>query len=108
MLAVPNPDLVERSRPWTRTTDPQSLRALLQAGGVPDSEIVAEKGEQVLRSPADWWTVVLGSGLRWTVEQVGVEAAERMRAANIAFIRDNGVTAIETTPIYAVASKEWS
>ena len=91
--------------PWDRITEPEAVRGLLRDGGIADAEIVAEAGRQPLRSPEDWWTIVLGSGFRWTVEQLGPELAERVRIANLARIRADNIAAIETNAIYAVARK---
>ena len=65
----------------------------------------AENGQQALQSAEDWWTVVLGSGYRWTVEQMNRETVARVREANIEAIKQNGLTSIATNVIYAVASK---
>jgi hypothetical protein len=99
------PDLVARTSPWDRITEPEAVRGLLRDGGIADAEIVAEAGRQLLRSPEDWWTIVLGSGFRWTVEQLGPEMAERVRAANLARIRADNIAAIETNAVYAIARK---
>lgn len=96
-------DLVPAVSPWARITEPQAVRDLMREAGIPDVEVVAEASTQRLRSPEDWWTVVLGSGFRWTVEQLGPEAAERVRAANLAHMR--GVDAIETNAIYVTSRK---
>jgi hypothetical protein len=68
-------------------------------------DVVAEPGRQTLRSPDDWWTIVLGSGFRWTVDQLGPEAAEQVRSANLAELRRARVDAIETNAIFATARK---
>jgi ubiquinone/menaquinone biosynthesis C-methylase UbiE len=99
------PDLVPAVSPWARITEPESLDGLLLEAGIADAEIVAEPSRQRLRSPEDWWTVVLGSGFRWTVEQLGHELAEQVRSANLAAIRTNRIDSIETNAIFAVARK---
>jgi ubiquinone/menaquinone biosynthesis C-methylase UbiE len=76
-------DLIPAVSPWERIMTPAALRQLLTGSGIGQADIVAEDGRQVLRSPDDWWTVVLGSGYRWTVDQVDKEAIERVRAANL-------------------------
>ncbi len=73
--------------------------------GVPNGQITSEDGKQHLRSPGDWWMIALGTGLRWTIDQMGPEAAIRLRDANLAWLRQHGVDAIETNVIYAVATK---
>jgi len=99
------PDLHASFNPWDRIADPASLRKLFSEAGVAEAAIVAEDGRQVLRSPEDWWTMVLGSGYRWTVDQIGPEMAERLRNANLAWIRSHNITSVETNVIYAVAGK---
>ena len=99
------PDLHASFNPWDRIADPASLRKLFTEAGVAEAAIVAEDGRQALRSPEDWWTMVLGSGYRWTVDQIGPEMAERLRNANLAWIRSHNITSVETNVIYAVARK---
>jgi ubiquinone/menaquinone biosynthesis C-methylase UbiE len=97
------PDLVARASPWDRITGVEAVRQLLHDSGIAEADILAEEGRQALRSPEDWWTIVLGSGFRWTVEQLGPEAAMRVRDANLARIRADNITAVETNAIYITA-----
>jgi ubiquinone/menaquinone biosynthesis C-methylase UbiE len=99
------PDLHASFNPWDRIADPASLRKLFTEAGIAEAEIVAEDGRQALRSAEDWWTMVLGSGYRWTVDQMEPEMAERLRNANLAWIRSHNVTSVETNVIYAGARK---
>jgi len=99
------PDLLPAVNPWERITTPGALRQLLGEGGIAAADIAAEDGRQEFRSPDDWWTVVLGSGYRWTVDRMDDQTVARVRAANLAPLRQNGVTSIETNVIYAVARK---
>jgi ubiquinone/menaquinone biosynthesis C-methylase UbiE len=99
------PDLYSAFNPWDRITDVEAVRRLLRDGGVGDAEIIAEKGLQPLRSAEDWWIIALGSGLRWTIEQMGPDAAARVRTDNVQWLRENGIKAIETNAIYAIGNK---
>jgi SAM-dependent methyltransferase len=99
------PDLAAAFNPWDRIAEPAALRRLFTEAGVAEAEIVAEDGRQELRSPEDWWTMVLGSGYRWTVDQMEPELAERLRNANLAWMRAHNVASVETNVIYAVARK---
>jgi ubiquinone/menaquinone biosynthesis C-methylase UbiE len=99
------PDLHAAFNPWDRLADPQALRGHFTEVGIPETEIIAEEGRQALRSPEDWWTMVIGSGYRWTVDQMEPAMAERLRSANLAWIRSHNVTSVETNVIYAVARK---
>lgn len=99
------PDLVNPVSPWDRITEPQAVRDLFREAGIVDMKVVAEEGRQTLRSPDDWWTIILGSGFRWTVEQLGHDAAEQVRSTNLAQLRRSNIKAVETNAIFARARK---
>jgi hypothetical protein len=44
-------------------------------------------------------------GYRATVDQLGPEAAERVRAANVTDLRERGIRELETNVVYARARK---
>ncbi len=104
-VAAVRPELYKGFNPWDRIADPGSLRAMLEEGGIRDVQVVSETGVHALRSPEDWWTAVLGSGYRGTLEQLEPAEREQVRQANLAFIRANGVTAVEANVLYATAIK---
>jgi len=99
------PDLVATVSPWERITNPDALRQLLSKSGIEGAEITPEMRQQPLLSTEDWWTVVLGSGYRWTVEQMSDEERTRVRDANLKTLQERGTISIETNVIYAVAQK---
>ena len=65
--------------------------------------MLPEEGREPLRAPADFWTMALGTGLRWTIEQLGPTAAEEVRQALCLWITENKVGYAETNVIYATA-----
>src|SRR6516162_2824068 len=99
------PDLHSTFNPWDRITDVESVKRLLLDGGVTNVEVAAEEGFQPLRSAEDWWIIALGSGLRWTIDQMGTEAAARVRADNVSWLRQNSIGSLETNAIYAIGNK---
>jgi hypothetical protein len=78
---------------------------LLTGAGIPDPKIEAETSKQFLRTVDDWWTVVVGSGFVWTVEQMGEHRALLVREDSLNTLRSQAATFIETNAIYAVARK---
>ena len=82
-----------------------SVRRLLQDGGATNIEIASEDGNQRLRSAEDWWTIALGSGLRWAIEQLGPEASARIKTDNVNWLNENKIDRLETNAIYAVGQK---
>lgn len=99
------PDLHSGFNPWDRITTPQAVRKLLADGGVAQGEVVPEEGEQPLRGPDDFWTIALGSGLRWTIEQLGADLARQVRGEVIGALARKKVDHVATNVIYAVARK---
>ncbi len=99
------PALYKGFNPWDRISEPVALRAMLEAGGIRGVQVVSETGVHSLRSAEDWWAAVLGSGYRGTLEQLEPAEREQVRAANLAFIRANGVAAVEANVLYATATK---
>jgi len=100
------PDLRKKFNPWDRIVDPPALQAVLRAGGVEQVEIVAERGEHRIATPEDWWSAVMGSGYRGTIEQLTWAEREHVRATNLRYIEENGVHAVEANVVYATARKD--
>lgn len=90
------------------TSDPSSVTSLLKAGGATNIQAVAEAGSHGITCAEDWWTIVMGSGYRGTVEQLDPAIRDRVRQANIQQVRDAGIRLLEVSMVYAVAQKECS
>ena len=98
-------ELYKGFNPWDRINDPANLEKILREGGVEAPKIIVENRLHPITSAEDWWTIILGSGYRATVEQLSAPERERVKDANLAFIRGVKVSAIETNVLYAVATK---
>ncbi len=99
------PDLYAAYNPWDRITTPDAVRTLFHRAGVPNVEVEPEDGYQPLASPGDFWTIVLGSGLRWTVDQLGPHLAEQVKHDVVEWLVAHKVDRVETNVIYAVATR---
>ncbi len=99
------PELYKGFNPWDRINDPAGLRKILDEGGVALPNINAENRLHPIESPEDWWTIVLGSGYRATIEQLTALERERVKDASLAFIREERISAVETNVLYALATK---
>ena len=84
------PDLHKGFNPWDTVSDPPSLNALLHAAGIEGAKVVAKAGTHAIPNPESWWSAVLGTGYRGTFEKLDADARERVRAANLDFIRTTG------------------
>ena len=99
------PDLVAAFNPWDRITTPEAVRTLLHEGGAENIDVVPEDGYQTLRTPEDFWTMARGSGLRWTIDQMGTELAGDVQREILDRLAAAGVDRVETNVIYAIAEK---
>jgi len=99
------PELYKGFNPWDRISDPANLEKILSEGGVELPRITAENRFHLINSAEDWWTIILGSGYRGTIEQLDASERDRVKDANLAFIREAKISAIETNALYVLATK---
>jgi ubiquinone/menaquinone biosynthesis C-methylase UbiE len=99
------PELHQGFHPWDRISDPAAVLALLRDGGVEHAEAVAEAGTHPIPSPEAWWSLVLGSGYRGTLEQLDAGERERVCRMNLERVRAAGLREVEASVVYAVATK---
>jgi SAM-dependent methyltransferase len=99
------PDLYKGFNPWDRIDNPESLKRIFDKAGVTSARIVTENRLHPIKSGSDWWAIVLGSGYRGTVEQLNQADREKVKETNLAFIRDEKISAVETNVLYALAAK---
>jgi ubiquinone/menaquinone biosynthesis C-methylase UbiE len=99
------PDLYKSFNPWDRINNQASLNAILKEGGVESPTIIAENRSHPIHSAEDWWTILMGSGYRGTIEQLKSSERQKVKEANLAVIRDENISAIETNVLYALATK---
>lgn len=67
--------------------------------------MIPEAGEHPIPSPEAWWAAVLGSGYRGTLDQLDPAARERVRLANLEYIRRSGIRSVEANVVYATAAR---
>jgi ubiquinone/menaquinone biosynthesis C-methylase UbiE len=101
-----DPELLKSIKPWNKIVEPDPLRALLIECGVTEPDVRAEPGSHALNSPDDWWTIIMGSGYRSTVEALSPPIRERVRTATIEAVRQERIKEIRTDVIYAIARKD--
>lgn len=99
------PDLYKGFNPWDRICEPEVVIELLRSGGAQEIEVVAEAAEHPIPSPKAWWSAVIGTGYRGTYEKLDPKQKERVRAANLEFVRRSGMRSIEANVVYATGTK---
>jgi ubiquinone/menaquinone biosynthesis C-methylase UbiE len=100
-----DPELYRSVKPWSKIFEPDPLCKLLLDCGVSDPEAVAEPGWHQLRTPEDWWTIILGSGYRSTVNALSPANRERVRIASIDGVRRADIRQIRTNVVYGTARR---
>ena len=103
-----DPELLKSIKPWNKIVEPDPLRTLLIECGVANPEVVAEPGTHPLKSPEDWWTILLGYGYRSTVEALTPPAREIVRVATIEAVRRQKIREIRADVVYAIARRSAS
>jgi ubiquinone/menaquinone biosynthesis C-methylase UbiE len=98
-------DLHKSFNPWDRINNPENLEQILKQAGVASPKVVAENHLHPVKSAEDWWTIILGTGYRATIEQLSQSERERVKEANLAFIRDEKISSIDANVLYALATK---
>jgi ubiquinone/menaquinone biosynthesis C-methylase UbiE len=99
------PELYKSFNPWDRISEPSSLRTMLREAGIEACDVTPQAGSHSIASPEDWWSTLLGSGYRGTIDQLNPRSRERVREANLQFVREFRITAVEANVLYAVAAK---
>jgi ubiquinone/menaquinone biosynthesis C-methylase UbiE len=95
------PELYRAFAPWEKLTTPERVRALFAEAGISAVEIEDEDHPHLLSSAEDWWTVVMGTGYRGTVDRLTDAEREhvRQRCLTLAEWR------LRSPVLYAVAEK---
>ncbi len=92
--------------PWDKISNIGSLRKLFEeSSNIIHLDIKEEMAYQSLNNPEDWWTIALGSGFRWIIDQFDPILYVKIREANTDLIKENRVKVIETNALYAIAEK---
>jgi ubiquinone/menaquinone biosynthesis C-methylase UbiE len=103
-IQAERPDLYKQYTPWDRISEPTSLQALLASAGA-TAAVLAESDTQMLQTPEDWWTIVMGGGWRGTIEQIDAPTVERIRQVNLDYLETSGVRSLDVDVLYAMAER---
>lgn len=99
------PDMLATPRPWERLTVPEGLRRMITGGGAAEPEIHPAPDLQNLTGPADWWTIAVGSGFRWEIDQLSPENQRVVKSRVVQRLSEEGIGAVETNALHAIARK---
>jgi len=100
------PQLFRAYNPWDVIVTSPALSDLLVRGGVPSANVAATSGEfHELDRPEQFWDVVLGSGLRATVDAFDEDRREVLRERVVRELRSRGIRRLRNDVVFAKAAK---
>ncbi|WP_413174639.1 hypothetical protein [Anabaena azotica] len=109
VVRIQDVGLIHADDPTMQTIDQLSLRAgdrILDVCCGTGASAIPAAGTHELAAPEDGWTMVLGGGLRGTIDQLDSAARERVRQANLHFLQANEVYALEVNVLYAICLQQ--
>ena len=104
-VAEVRPDLYKDFNPWDRIDNELDLVKTFTEAGIQNPKVEREARMHPLGLTRDWWTIVLGSGYRGTIEQLTAAEREQVKATNLQRLRDVNIREMQTNAIYAIATK---
>ena len=99
------PALYRAFNPWDEITAPEALLTLFARGGIESSSAEPAAGDHNLDQPEDFWDIVLGSGLRGTVDALQPDQSETVRDHVLAILSSRSVTSLRTDVVFGSATK---
>jgi SAM-dependent methyltransferase len=97
------PSLYKTFNPWEEITTPAALVGLFASAGATTPEVAVVRSEHQISHPDRFWDVVLGTGYRFTIDQLSPPRREEVRDRVLSRLRSSGETALRTDVLYAVA-----
>jgi ubiquinone/menaquinone biosynthesis C-methylase UbiE len=88
------PSLYKGFNPWDEITEPAALVDLFERAGIADADVRPAAGTQPLDRPEDFWVMVMGGGLRATVDALTPAQRDRVREEVLTQVRDDGLTGV--------------
>jgi ubiquinone/menaquinone biosynthesis C-methylase UbiE len=88
------PSLFRGFNPWDDITDPARLLDLYEGADIPHATAEAVAATHRIDSPDDFWVIVMGSGLRATVDALSPDEVTRVREQVLTRLADEHVTEI--------------
>ncbi|MFG5381885.1 class I SAM-dependent methyltransferase [Yoonia sp. R2-816] len=104
-LGTLRPDIPEPLRAWERLTSRNAIEDLIASATNVVPEVHPAPDQQSLATPRDWWTIVMGSGYRWEIDQLTSDERQRLEQRCSARIRAEVIKAISVPAFHAVAGK---
>lgn len=104
-VALTENPMLDVDVPWRRTEDIDQMARHFREAGVLNVSIEHEVATLPFTSSADWWRIVMGTGIRRLAMDLTDDSLKRVRTANLQWMADNNVDSVEFGVIYCRAQK---
>ena len=88
------PSLYKGFNPWDEITEPAALLDLFDRAGIAGATAVPAEGRQPVDRPDDFWVMVMGGGLRATVDALTPAQQDRVRGEVLTRVRADKLTSV--------------
>jgi ubiquinone/menaquinone biosynthesis C-methylase UbiE len=99
------PSLHKGFNPWDEITEPAALVDLYERAGINTALAEPAAATHPLARPEDFWVIVMGSGLRATVDALSPAQREQVHDEVLTRLRDKAVTGIRIDAILGSARR---
>lgn len=99
------PALHKGFNPWDEITEPTALVELFEGAGIETALAEPAAATQPLDRPEDFWVIVMGSGLRATVDALSPTQREQVHDALLTRLGDEAVTRIRIDAVLGSARR---
>ncbi|PRY21244.1 methyltransferase family protein [Aliiruegeria haliotis] len=99
------PDLLSEPSPGDRISNRDELAALFRDGGAGDPVVVEEPGFHDIAHPADWWEIVMGTGLRGVMEELSEDEINDVKSRTLAWATHSKLSKVELNVLYGRSKK---
>lgn len=104
-LSSMRPELFKDFNPWDEITTKKGVISLFSKANIPNVIVEVCKNDQELKNGADFWTIAMGSGLRWAIEQLDSSESRLLKEKVVSEIEKNNITCIKSSALIAKAVK---
>ena len=104
-VAEVRPDLYKGFNPWDRIDNEIDLAWMLSDAGIDSVQTELEPRLHPIHSADDWWTIVLGSGYRGTIEQLTDAERDQVKTITLRRVDEANIREVHTDAVYAVSIK---
>jgi hypothetical protein len=99
------PSLYKGFNPWDEITEPAALLDLFERAGIVDAAVEPAEGTQPLDRPEDFWVMVMGGGLRATVDALAPAQQDQVRDEVLTRVREDALAAVRVDTVLGTARR---